>query len=47
MSDGKEDNGSGEDDGDKGGGHGHVHAVEIKIDRAQFKVIFPRKSGRG
>ena len=38
MSDGKEDNGSGEGGGDKGGGHGDDHAVEIKIDRAQFKV---------
>lgn len=38
MSDGKEDKGSGGDGGDKGGGHGDDHAVQIKIDRAQFKV---------
>jgi hypothetical protein len=38
MSDGKEDKGLGEEGGDKCGGHGDDHAVEIKIDRAQFKV---------
>jgi hypothetical protein len=38
MSDGKEDKGSGGDDGDKVGGHGDDRAVEIKIDRTEFKV---------